>query len=62
MTERFSAGNAQFAERVWGTAWPDPPEVHPQTRFDLAGSRPVIVSDVLTTIQQAIYGTLDPQA
>lgn len=52
--ERFREGNAEFAQRAWGTPWPDPPpERHPVT-VDLAAQRPALVVDVLTAIQQAV--------
>ncbi len=55
--QRFQPGNAEFAERAWGTGWPDPPVLREQTRGDLASCRPPLVSDVLQTIQRAVNGT-----
>jgi hypothetical protein len=54
--EHFRPGNDQFARRAWGTEWPDPPVRRDRTRVDLAGCPPAVVSDVLTTIQQAVDG------
>jgi hypothetical protein len=54
--EHFRPGNDEFARRAWGTEWPDPPVRRDRTRVDLAGCPPAVVSDVLTTIQQAVDG------
>jgi hypothetical protein len=51
--EHFGPGNTAFAAR-WGSDRLDAPTLREQTRLDLAGCRPDVVSDVLTTIQQAI--------
>ena len=52
--ERFRAGNAEFARRVWGTPWPDPPPERHAVAVDLAAQPPALVVDVLTAIQQAV--------
>lgn len=51
---RFQPGNAELAQRVWGTDWPDPPARREPTRPDLAGRPPEIVHDVLVTIQECV--------
>lgn len=52
--EHFAPGNAEFAERAWGTEWPDPAPSRDQTRIDLAGSDPAVASDVFESIQHAV--------
>lgn len=54
VAEHFRAGNEAFAQRVWGSAWPEPSPVHEQSSIDLASKPPRIVADVMTSIQQAI--------
>lgn len=56
---RFRSGNAELAQRVWGTDWPDPPPQRQRTRLDLAGQPPAIVHDVLVTIQESVDTVLD---
>lgn len=54
VTSLFAASNAALADRVWGTAWPDPTPERTQTRFDFAGADPRLVADVMTTIQHIV--------
>lgn len=54
MAAEFAAGNALFAARAWGTAWPDPPPTSEQARQDLAAADPAIVSDAMTMIHRVV--------
>lgn len=54
MAAEFAAGNAVFAARAWGTAWPDAPPSRQQTRQDLAAANPVVVSDAMTMVHRVV--------
>lgn len=56
---RFRSGNAELAQRVWGTDWPDLPPQRERTRLDLAGQPPEVVHDVLVTIRDSIDSLQD---
>jgi hypothetical protein len=50
----FQTSNAELAQRLWGSEWPDSPVRRDETPQDLARHPTRVVNDVLQTIQDCI--------